>query len=85
MYEEALGKTGCNHQAKLKKRKYLELKQAHHGQVKSFRLNPPYSENVKTKVSSYFLNLTGKHFPSHREICKFSVKRNEKTSYLSTY
>ena len=36
--------------------------------------NPPFSENVATKIGRYFLNLLDKHFPQDHKFHKFSTE-----------
>ena len=43
--------------------------------------NPPFSENVSTKVAKFFLNLLDKHFPKNNRLHKIFNKNSVKVSY----
>ena len=80
IYQEALIKAGYNH--KLTYQKHDQKKdnpQQRKRQIIWF--NPPYSENVTTKVGKFFLSLIDKHFPPHHKLHKLFNWNNVKISY----
>ena len=81
IYQEALKKSGCDHQLTYQKsvnNKNDETKQC---QRKIIWFTPPYSKNVLTKVENQFLKLINKHFPRHHKFYKQFNKNNVKVSY----
>ena len=46
--------------------------------------NPPYNQNVETKVARRFLQLIDKHFPKHHKFSKIFNRNTVKVSYSCT-
>ena len=46
--------------------------------------NPPFSENVSTKIDKYFLNVLNKHFSKNHHFHKFFNRNGVKVSYSCT-
>ena len=81
-YEEALRTSGYDN-----KLRYVQP-QANPGKRKNRQrniiwFNPPYSNNVKSKVAEEFLKLIDKHFPLRHKFRKLFNRNNVKVSYSS--
>ena len=63
IYQEALKKSGYNHQLTYQKSINNKNKDTKRRKRKIIWFNPPYSKNVSTKVGNQFLKLINKHFP----------------------
>ena len=81
IYQEALKKSGYNHQLTYQKSTINKNKDTKRRKRKIIWLNPPYSKNVSTKVGNQFLKLINKHFPRHHKFYKLFNKNNVKVSY----
>ena len=68
MYQEALKKSGHDHQLTYQKSLNNKNKDTKRRKRKIIWFNPPYSENVLTKVGNQFLKLINKNFPSTPQI-----------------
>ena len=81
IYQEALEKSGYNHQLKYQKSINNKKQETKQRKRKIIWFNPPYSTNVSTKVGNLFLKLINKHIPRHRKLYKLFNKNNVKVSY----
>ena len=81
IYQEALKKSGYNHQLTYQKSINNKSKDTKRRKRKIIWFNPPYSKNVWTKVGNQFLKLINKHFPRHHKFYKLFNKNNVKASY----
>ena len=81
IYQEALKKSGYNHQLTYQKSINNKNKDTKRRKRKIIWFNPPYSKNVSTKVGNQFLKLINKHFPRHHKFYKLFNKNNVKVSY----
>ena len=81
IYQEALKKSGYNHQLTYQKSINNKNKDTKRRKRKIIWFNPLYSKNVSTKVGNQFLKLIKKHFPRHHKFYKMFNKNNVKTSY----
>ena len=72
IYEEALKKSGYNHQ--LTYQKSINNKDTKWRKRKIIWFNPPYSKNVSKKVGNQFLKLINKHFPRHHKFYNCSIE-----------
>ena len=81
IYQEALKKSGYNHQITYQKSINNKNKNTKRRKTKIIWFNPPYSKNVSTKVGNQFLKLINKHFPRHHKFYKLFNKNNVKVSY----
>ena len=63
IYQEALKKSGYNHQLTYQKSINNKNKDTKRRKRKIIWFNPPYSKNVSTNVGNQFLQLINKHFP----------------------
>ena len=63
IYQEALKKSGYNHQLTYQKSINNKNKDTKRRKRKIIWFNPQYSKNVSTKVGNQFLKLINKHFP----------------------
>ena len=81
IYQEALKKSGYNHQLTYQKSINNKNKDTKRRKRKIIWFNPPYSKNVSTKVGNQFLKLINKHFPRHHKLYKLLNKNNVKASY----
>ena len=80
MYQEALKKSGYNHQLTYQKsinNKNKDTKQRRKRKIILF--NP--QKNTSTKVGNQFLKLINKHFPRHHKLYKLLNKNNVKARY----
>ena len=80
IYQEALKKSGYNHQLTHQKSSSNKNKDTKRRKRKIIWFNPPYSKNVSTKVGNQFLKLINKHFPRHHKFYKLFNKSNVKVS-----
>ena len=74
IYQEALKKSGYNHQLIHQKSINNKNKDTKRRKRKIIWFNPPYSKNVSTKVGNQFLKLINKHFPRHPNFTSCSIK-----------
>ena len=81
VYQEALKKSGYNHQLTYQKSINNKNKDTKQRRRKIIWFNPPYSKNVSTKAGNQFLKLINKHFPQHHKFYKLFNKNNVKVSY----
>ena len=79
LYEKALSEAGYD--VKLKYHPNKETKQKNKKRSMIW-FNPPYSNNVVTKVGHYFLKLLDKHFPRQHKLHKIFDKNTVKVSYI---
>ena len=81
IYQEALKKSGHNHQLTYQKSINNKNKDNKWRKRKIIWFNPLYSKNVLTKVGNLFLKLINKHFPRHHKCYKLFNKNYVKVSY----
>ena len=79
--QEALTKSGYNHQLTYQKSINNKNKDIKRSKRKIIWFNPPYSKNVSTEVGNQFLKLINKHFPRHHKFYQLFNKNNAKVSY----
>ena len=82
VYEEALIKSGYNHELKYKT-SVKTNRRVKNRKRKVIWFNPPYSRNVATKVGKYFSNLIDKHFPKTHKLHRIFNRNTIKISYSS--
>jgi len=82
-YEKALKESGYN----VKLSYNPTQPTTHHPNNRKRRItwfNPPYHQNVETKIARKFLQLIDKHFPKHHKFNKIFNRNTVKVSYSST-
>ena len=82
VYEEALKKSGYD-----KKLSYTPQKQSKSNKNRKRNIiwfNPPFSNNVSTKIGKHFLTLLDAHFPPHHKFNKIFNRNSVKISYSCT-
>ena len=77
-YEEALKRSGYNHEFKYKPNKN---QQRNKRRRKIIWFNPPYNKNLTTNIGRFFINLVKKHFPQQHKYHKIFNKNTIKVSY----
>ena len=74
IYQEALKKSGYNHQLTYQKSINNKNKDTKRRKRKIIWFNPPYSKNVSTKVGNQFLKLINKHSLDTTNFTSYSIK-----------
>ena len=74
MYQEALKKSGYNHQLTYQKSINNKNKDTNRRKRKIIWFNPPRSKNVSTKVGNQFLKLINEHFLGTTNFTSCSIK-----------
>ena len=84
VYQEALEKSGYKFKLKYKPQKPKMKKNKNRKRHQVVWWNPPYSENVKTRVGKIFFKLLETHFPTGHPLRKVINKNTVKMSYRTT-
>ena len=74
IYQEALKKSGYDHQLIHQKSINSKMEEAKQRKRKIIWFNPPYSKNVLIKNENQFLKLINKHFLRHHRFYSCSIK-----------
>ncbi len=81
-YQEALTKSGYQHELKYKIEEQINNKSnSKTRKRKTIWYNPPYSQNVTTNIGKTFLKIIDKCFPPQHKLHKIINKNNVKISY----
>ena len=85
VYDEALKRSGYTHELKYQPPKPNQNKNNNKKRKRNIIwFNPPYSQNVTTKIGKVFLELIDKHFPEHNKLSKLFNRNTVKVSYSCT-
>ena len=79
-YQEALNKSGYNHKLKFSPPEQ-NVKKSPKRKRKITWFNPPFSQNVQTKIGEKFLKIIEKNFPPGHPLAKIVNKNTVKVSY----
>ena len=78
IYQDALSKSGYNHQLQYQERKEHKKKSRSRNII---WFNPPFSQNVTTNIGQKFFKLLRKHFPKGHKFHKLFNQNSIKLSY----
>ena len=81
MYQDALNKSGYKYNLSYKAPTPDASRKSKNRQRNITWFNPPYSQNVETKVGKCFLQLIDKHFPKSNPLHKIFNRNTLKLSY----
>ena len=81
VYQDALNKSGYKYNLSYKAPAPDAPRKSKNRQINITWFNPPYSQNVETKVGKCFLQLIDKHFPKSNPLHKIFNRNTLKLSY----